>query len=147
MPGQLRHLFGVFLTCQTCNDPAALWDKHKEAMMEDFKLAASALPGAQNPLPAAVLAECEFKALRHLDECLRAQGHRLSDYPMLPQPPPVAVPPAVVAEQVRYDPTRMQQRVDDIVPKLNQDQRRVFDQVRNIPIAHFPWAIYNDAFF
>ena len=36
MPSQIRSLFSIFLSYGSCQDPSAMWEKHKAAMMEDF---------------------------------------------------------------------------------------------------------------
>ena len=67
MPQQLRSMFATFLVYSATTNARETWDHFRQNMTEDLQYQAERIPGAIVPLPASVVQEIEYAALRLID--------------------------------------------------------------------------------
>lgn len=136
--GQLRRLFSTILLECTPRDPQRLWDNHWNAMTDDcaYLLRQRAVLTEITP------AHIESYGLILIDEQLQLGGKRLRDFHL--RQPSVAIhlvdsgQEKIIMEELQYDRDTLQHRVAADVPKLNVDQRNVFDKVTDCYLNQEP---------
>lgn len=125
-PHQLRSLFAVMLMTCGMSNPAELWEAHKEALSEDIVHRLQ----RQNP-DADVSAAAYNEALILLeDKVLQlggADGLRVFNLPT-PERDQHNLAQEIVRE-TSYDIPELQSYVEDNEPRLNPDQRSVFNSI------------------
>ena len=129
----LRQLFATILTTG-CGHPLTLWNRFKRDMIDDYYYEAQmALPVPVRPNLQPTDAMYN-RALHDLDRrVLAVQNRRITD--LISGLPPLAVPLPMVSdvflqeEIQRYDRVQLRATVDTNLPRLNEDQRAVYDAI------------------
>lgn len=127
-PNQIRALFAIILTTCFPSDPVHLWDKHKDAMSEDF------LFGHRNDTnspDAQFTPEIYNKALCAIeDKCLA-----IVNKPLVQLGLPAPLRPATdlydrdLHREQQYDPHELQSFVDAQLPRTLSEQRNVYNTI------------------
>ena len=124
---QLRSLFATMLVFCDPVQPHQRWERYRVAFVEDIAHRVHAED------PTVPEQEIEFFALREVDDFLGQHGKSLADFPQLPVPPPaqrhVRPETALIQEQRSLVTPDLPAFLQQNLPKLNMDQRAVFDAV------------------
>nr|XP_017248417.1 PREDICTED: uncharacterized protein LOC108219459 [Daucus carota subsp. sativus] len=85
-----------------------------------------------NPLLNLSDEEILYHALADVHKLLKAVGKSLSNYPMLPQPPPIYLNTGannLILDETNYDILAMQNEFDKLIENCNEDQMKVFEEI------------------
>jgi hypothetical protein len=130
MPKQIRQLFATLLVFETPTDAPGLWQRHKDALCEDYLSRAHRDTG----MPELELnADIENLALLDIECFLQDHGKTLTDFGMPAARQPVAPLPRMIQEELNYQVETLREMVHDRLNhpdhKLNPQQREVYDAV------------------
>ncbi|XP_063939345.1 uncharacterized protein LOC135148359 [Daucus carota subsp. sativus] len=127
---QIRQLFVHIIVNSQVNDIFKLWSSHIESLTDDILQQRRKSTG--NPLLILSDEEIQNHALADVHKLLKAVGKSLSDYPMLPQPPPIYLNIGtnnLILDETNYDVVAMQNEFDKLIENCNEDQMKVFEEI------------------
>jgi hypothetical protein len=121
---QLRRLFVELLIFCQVGDHLALWNKHRDALCEDYMHRLRDLQHQREE-------QAQNMALRDIEKLLCRHGKALSDFPGLPacELPQDLQLNRLMLEHLDFDRDALKARADERVAQLNSDQRLVYDEV------------------
>ncbi|KAG2217966.1 hypothetical protein INT45_001400 [Circinella minor] len=132
----LCELFVYILTNCSPSEPHRLWNNHRERMSDDYFFEMHyQLPNNETELVPDQWNQIYQRTLGDIDTRLQITGHRLSEFPFLPQdfvtaidghPQLTALEAVERSEYITDEQTRI---YEELFPTLNDDQRRAFNTV------------------
>nr|GEX05894.1 DNA helicase [Tanacetum cinerariifolium] len=128
---ELRRLFVYILIFCNVSDPIKLWDKLWKDLSEDIPRKLS----KTLKIPQIERNEKKFKAsaLFDLEHMLNACSKSLKDFglPTYPEDMLLILQNRLLMEETNYDPELLLQENNFLIPRLNKDQRLIFDEITN----------------
>ncbi|CAF1060263.1 unnamed protein product [Brachionus calyciflorus] len=126
----LRELFSNILTQCQPSSPLLLWEKFKHKLSEDLH---NQLKIEYNN-PFLKIEEVYPITLQKIEQKLRKNGKCLEDFGFSSTNTTILYPilnekNSLIEEELSYDKNNLQKHLNDNLPKLNNDQRNVFDKI------------------
>lgn len=121
LPYQLRHLFVTILLFCEVTDPKRLYDKHASQMSEDITHHMRCSSSQTNNSSRDLLIE--------LEKILRDNGYCLSHFNLPIPEGNDSEENRLLLDELNYDIHAMQSVIDDDIPRLNCNQKEVFDAI------------------
>ncbi|XP_050340682.1 uncharacterized protein LOC126767124 [Bactrocera neohumeralis] len=122
--GKMRELFAVLVATCGLSNPQQLWDKYKNDMTDDI------LHRLQEQNPNVTYSDLIYnEGLTKIEDQVKTiSGKDLSDYGMN-RPQRTEEISSDLIRELDYDTASLQQQLTESVPRLNPEQRLVFDNV------------------
>ncbi|GBO99544.1 ATP-dependent DNA helicase pif1 [Eumeta japonica] len=122
--GKMRELFAVLVATCGLSNPQQLWDKYKNYMTDDI------LHRLQEQNPNVTYSDLFYNEglTKIVDQVKTISGKDLSDYGMI-RPQRTEEISSDLIRELDYDTASLQQQLTESVPRLNPEQRLVFDNV------------------
>lgn len=126
---RLRQLFPMIHVFGMPDNPGALWNQFAEELSADLPHRKRQQLGTDN-LSELDVRPCINMALVDLDRILQEHNERLSKYRSMPAIDAILIED-VVDEEVEYDVTQLQARLERSISLLNPDQTDAFNRIVN----------------
>ncbi|GKF12420.1 DNA helicase [Tanacetum coccineum] len=126
---EVRILFAQILIYCDVSDPIKLWTKHWQAMRDDIPAKIS--KATEIPNYHVNTAKLQNYILYELEAILNGFGRSVADFG-LPAPPQHLLKDLenkLLMEEKKYNRDLLRQDADQLVPKLNQDHRKIYDLI------------------
>ncbi|GFU27610.1 ATP-dependent DNA helicase [Trichonephila clavipes] len=127
-PNKIRELFAIILVFCQVGDPMKLWEKHRDSLSEDVKKQIEAQQGNIDLYLDIVYNQCLI-----LLEVISMSGKDLLQFGFLSPSREArsAISNHQYVKELAYDTVHLSETVAENAPKLNQEQKEIYDKILN----------------